>query len=56
MTREVEGHPEIIAHLVVLDVLDDAVELGVIEDDGEIGASAFMAWEEIIDAKPESSN
>ena len=37
--------------LVVLDILDDAVELGGIEDDGEIGASAFMTWEEIVDAK-----
>ena len=36
--------------LVVLDILDDAVELGGIEDDGEIGASAFMTWEEIVDA------
>ena len=39
--------------LVVLDILDDAVELGGIEEDGEIGDSAFMTWEEIIDAKKE---
>ena len=42
--------------LVVLDILDDAVELGGIEDDGEIGASAFMTWEEIVDAKEELSH
>lgn len=56
VTREFQGKPEVVPALVVLDILDDAVELGCIDDDGEIGASAFMTWEELVDAKPESSN
>ncbi|KKU47663.1 hypothetical protein A3H10_03120 [Candidatus Uhrbacteria bacterium RIFCSPLOWO2_12_FULL_46_10] len=53
VTREFNGEIETVPGLVVLDILDDAVELGGIEDDGEIGASAFMTWEEILDAKEE---
>lgn len=53
VTRKFEGEIETVPWLVVLDILDDAVELGGIEEDGEIGASAFMTWEEIVDAKEE---
>lgn len=56
VTREFEGQPETIGQLVVLDILDDAVELGLIDDDGEIGPSAFMTWEEILDASPQATN
>jgi len=50
VTRDNEGRAETFGGLVILEVLDDAVEMGRIEDDGEIGPSAFMSWEEIVDA------
>ena len=53
VTRRGREAVETISGLVVLSFDDAAVELGGIEEDGEIGASAFMEWEEIIDAKRE---
>ena len=56
MTREFQGQSETIVNLVVLDILDDAVELALIEDDGEVGPSAFMTWEEIFEAALQSAS
>ncbi|MEA3249957.1 MAG: hypothetical protein U9Q03_06440 [Patescibacteria group bacterium] len=49
VTRELGGETETLQGLVILEVFDDAIEMGCIEDDGEIGASAFMTWEELVD-------
>lgn len=56
VTRKFSGELETVPGLVVLDILGDAVELGGIEEDGEIGASAFMTWEEIVDVQAEDNN
>ncbi|MBU0624747.1 hypothetical protein KKF05_00205 [Patescibacteria group bacterium] len=53
VTRQGKGQTEVVSGLVVLEVLGDAIELGGIEDDGDIGASAFMSWEEIVDVVKE---
>jgi hypothetical protein len=45
------GEKKIISGLVALEVSDDGVELGTVEEDGEIGPSGFLAWEDLIDAK-----
>ena len=48
---EQAGEKKTIAGLVAIDIADDAVELGTIEEDGEIGPSGYLAWEDIIDVK-----
>lgn len=49
--REHKGQIENLSGLVVLSISENEVELGSIEEDGEIGPSAFMTWDEIVDAK-----
>jgi len=53
VTVEIEqgGEKKTVAGLVVIELSDDAVELGTIEDDGEVGPSGFLAWADIVDVK-----
>lgn len=50
--RNDKGQEQEIAGLVAMDVGDSEVELGMLEDDGGIGASGFMDWQDIMDARP----
>ena len=45
------GELKTIPGLIAIEVSDDAVELGAIEDDGEMGPSGSLAWEDIVDVK-----
>lgn len=53
LTVEIEqaGERRTVTELVAIDVGEDAVELGVIDEDGEIGPSGFLAWDEIVDVR-----
>ncbi len=48
---EQAGEKRTVSGLVAIDVSDDGVELGTIEEDGEIGPSGCLAWEDILDVK-----
>ncbi len=48
---EQNGERKTLPGLVVLEVSDDAIELGTVEDDGEIGPSGSLVWEDIVDVK-----
>jgi molecular chaperone DnaK (HSP70) len=45
------GRELLVRDLIVMTIEEDAVEFGVVEPDGEIGASAFMSWDSIIDSR-----
>jgi hypothetical protein len=49
--RGENGEETAVSGLVAMEIRDEDVEFGAIEDDGEIGASGFMGWDEVIDAK-----
>jgi len=53
VVRRLPHEFESVPGLVVLDIRDDGIELGHIEEDEEIGSRVFMTWEEIVDAKEE---
>jgi hypothetical protein len=45
------GEEHDISNLIAMTVEDDAVEFGMIDDGGEIGDSAYISWDTIVDAK-----
>ncbi len=45
------GEKRTVSGLVAMEIFDDGIELGTIEDDGEIGPSGVLGWEDIIDVK-----
>jgi len=53
ITRDNDGKTETFHGLVILTIDEDFVELGWIEEDGQIGDSACMSWEELVDASKE---
>jgi hypothetical protein len=45
------GGELLVRDLIVMTIEGDAVEFGVVQPDGEIGESAFMSWDSIIDSR-----